>query len=134
MPDQRTLPIALTQREFTVKVDGAAVGRENQLLGVSIIKAANRISSARLAYLDGSASTGNFPLSDAATFIPGKEIEVLAGPNDNPETLFKGVIVRQSIKIRDQSAPQLIVECRHKSVKLTVGRKLATARSMLIRD
>ena len=112
-------------REFIVKVDGSAIGRESQLLAVNIAKSANRISSARLVYLDGAASSGEFPFSNADTFVPGKEVEILAGAVNNPLTLFKGIVVRQSLKVRDNSAPQLVVECRHKAVKLTVGPKNA---------
>lgn len=99
--------------------------RQHQLLSVSVVKAANRISSARLVYLDGSAAASDFPLSNDALLLPGTEVEILAGSVDSPESLFKGLVVRQSLKVRDHTAPQLIVECRHKAVKLTVGRKNA---------
>jgi Rhs element Vgr protein len=99
------------------------VPREHQLLAVNVIKAVNRISSARLVYLDGSASASDFPLSNAATFVPGQEVEILAGASSDAVSLFKGVVLRQSLKVRDHTAPQLLVECRHKAAKLTVGRK-----------
>jgi len=125
MPEERTLPIPSEHREFTVKVDGQPVERVNQLLSVIITKVADKISSARLVYLDGSASASNFPLSNSSLFIPGKEIEILAGTLNSPTTLFKGIVIQQSIKVRDNTAPQLIVECRHKAIKLTIGRKNA---------
>jgi Rhs element Vgr protein len=125
MPDQRTLPISSEHRELSVKVSGEAVAREHQLLSAQVTKTVNRISSARLVYLDGSASTSDFPLSNASTFVPGEEVEVLAGTGDDPVSLFKGVVIRQAIKVRDRTGPQLVVECRHKAVKLTVGRKSA---------
>lgn len=119
------MPIAAAHREFTVKVDGVAVAREHQLLAVNVTATANRIASARLVYLDGAAAAGDFPLSNAATFIPGKEVEILAGAANDPVSLFKGIVVRQNLKVRDQTAPQLVVECRHKAMKLTVGPKNA---------
>jgi len=125
VPEQRTLPIPAEHREFTVKVDGTVVGREHQLLAVYVTKSANKISAARLVYLDGAASASDFPLSNADTFIPGKEIEILAGASNDPVSLFKGLVIRQSLKVRDHTAPQLVVECRHKAVKLTVGRQNA---------
>jgi Rhs element Vgr protein len=108
-----------------VKVDGLEVSREHQLLAVHIRKAANKIAAARLVYVDGSASASDFPLSNADTFIPGKEVEVLAGPGRDPVSLFKGLVIQQSLKVREHTAPKLIVECRHKAVKLTVGRRNA---------
>lgn len=125
MPEQRTLPIPAGHREFIVKVDGERLGREHQLLAVTITKTANKISSARVVYLDGAASSSDFPLSNSDTFIPGREIEIMAGSLDNPVSLFNGLVIRQSLKVRERTAPQLIVECRHKAVKLTVGRKNA---------
>ena len=125
MPEQRTLPVPAEHREFIIKIDGAVVGREHQLLAVDVTKAANKISAARLVYLDGSASSSDFPLSNADRFIPGREIEILAGTANNPVSMFKGLVIQQSLKVRDQTAPQLIVECRHKAMKLTVGRKNA---------
>jgi len=106
-------------------VDGETVGRERQLFAALVTKRVNRIAHARLVYLDGVPATSDFPLSNAATFVPGHKIEVLAGPSDAPVSLFVGVIVRQSLKVRAGAAAQLIVDCRHKSTKLTVGRKNA---------
>ena len=56
---ERTLPIPAAHREFTVKVEGEVVGRESQLLTVSVVKAVNRLASARLAYLDGTAAASD---------------------------------------------------------------------------
>lgn len=121
----RTLPIAAEHREFTVKVGGQPVGREQQLLGAYVIKAVNRISAARLVYLDGSAAAGDFPLSNAATFVPGAEVEILAGATSDAEPIFKGIVVSQAIRVRDSAASQLVVECRHAAARLTVGAKNA---------
>lgn len=125
MSDERTLPIPIAHREITVKVGGEQMPREHQLFSMTVIKTANRISSARLAYLDGSPSASDFPLSNTDTLVPGKEIEILAGTSDEQASLFKGVVVRHSIKVRDKGATQLVIECRHKAHKLTVGRKSA---------
>jgi Rhs element Vgr protein len=125
MAEERMLPIPAGHREVTVKVGGEEVSRECQLLSMSVMKIVNRISSARLAWSDGSAAASDFPLSNAVTFVPGQEIEILAGASGAQASLFKGVIVRQSIKVRERGATQLIVECRHKAHKLTVGRKSA---------
>ena len=125
IPDSRILPIPAEHREFTVKVAGRELSREHHLLVVQIRKAANKIAAARLVFVDGSASAADFPLSNADTFVPGKVVEILAGAINNQVSLFKGLVVRQSLKIREHSAPQLIVECRHRAVKLTVGRRNA---------
>lgn len=108
-----------------MKVEGEALAREHQALGIYVSKAANRIASARLIYLDGAAAAGTFPLSDAPTFVPGVEVEVLAGDTSSPVPIFKGIVVSQAIKVRDRSAPQIVVECRHAASRLTVRRRNA---------
>jgi len=120
---QRTLPIPAAQREFTVKVDGTAVTRTQHLSALTITASANRIASARLVYLDGSAPQGDFPLSAGGPFVPGARVEISAGTGSNAPVLFDGVIVSHAIKLRDRVSPQLLVECRHAAVKLAQVRQ-----------
>jgi Rhs element Vgr protein len=122
---ERALPIPSEHREFLVKVEGQAVSRTHQLIAATVVHSVNRISSARLVYLDGDAASGDFPLSSSGTFAPGRAIEILAGPADRPISIFKGVVIAESVKVRRSGAPELVVECRHQAVKLTVGRKSA---------
>jgi Rhs element Vgr protein len=119
------LPIPSAHREFTVEVDGQALSREHHLLGVHITKLTNKLSTARLIYADGAAATSDFPLSNENLLIPGKRITIKAGAIDDPQVLFQGIIVAQSIRLRPHGSAQLIVECRHSAAKLTVGRKSA---------
>ncbi len=105
---------------------GSPVPRSHQLLSVSVVNTANHIAFARLAYQDGSASGGDFPLSNDALFAPGAEVEVLAGAGNQPDLLFKGLVVRQRLKVREGSPPQLIVECRHAATKMSLKRHGAT--------
>src|SRR5262249_19822858 len=100
--------------------------REQQLMAVQITKIVNRISSARLIYMDGTAAKSDFPLSNSATFLPGAEIEILAGAGNDTQTIFKGIAVRQQIKVRDKGAPQLVIDCRHAATKLTLRPKNAS--------
>jgi len=115
------LPISAAQREFIVKVDGEVLGRGEHLLALSINSTINRIASARLVYQDGSAAGGEFRLSGSGKFVPGVEVEIQAGTSDEPITLFKGIVVRHALKIRESSAPQLVVECRHAAARMTVN-------------
>lgn len=104
---------------------GSPVSREHHLLGAYVTKQANRIASARLVYFDGIPSRSDFPLSNEDLFVPGSEIEILAGPAADPVSIFTGIVVKQSLRIRENASSQLVVECRHKGVKLTDGRKNA---------
>ena len=94
------------------------------------MKTVNKLSSALLVLQDGSASTGQFRLTDGNLFTPGNEIQISAGPVGDPAIIFKGVIIKQSLKIRADRAAQLLVECRHKAVKCTMGRKSACYHDM----
>jgi Rhs element Vgr protein len=125
VPQQRTLPIPSEHRELAVKVQGQLVPRQHQLLAATVTKVANRISAARLVYLDGSASAGDFPLSGAPTFVPGREVEVLAGPANAQVPIFRGVVVRQSLRVRERTGARLVVDCRHAAFKLTAARRSA---------
>ncbi len=125
MPAERTLPISAEHREFTVKVDGDAVPREHALHAVSVVSAANRIASARLTYVDGSAGAGDFPLSDLDLFTPGAPIEVLAGSGSEPTQVFKGIVVRQRLRVREAASSLLVVDCRHGATRLSCVRRSA---------
>jgi Rhs element Vgr protein len=125
MPSEQTLPIPGDQREFTVKINGEPVENAFPLFAVSVTQSANKIGAATLVYLDGDAASSDFPLSNENLFLPGQEVEILAGAINDQVSLFKGIVIRQSVKVRHHAAPQLIVECRHKAVKLSVGRKNA---------
>jgi Rhs element Vgr protein len=103
--------------------DGQEIPRGQHLLAVSVNTVINRIAHARLVYQDGAPAAGDFALSNAASLAPGAEIEIRAGSGDRQDVLFKGLVTRQELKVREGSAPQLVVHCRHAAMKLTVGRK-----------
>src|SRR5207247_8303769 len=50
----------------------------------------------------------------------------LLPPPPPPPPLFPYTTLFRSLHVRDHSAPQLIVECRHAAMKLTVTRRNAT--------
>ncbi|NUN12897.1 MAG: type VI secretion system tip protein VgrG [Myxococcales bacterium] len=125
MNAERTLPIPATHREFLVTANGNAVSREHALLSLTVNKMVNKLASARLVYLDGAPATGDFPLSNADTFVPGTKIQVAAVSGGTSSLLFVGVVVKCSLKVREAAGTQLVIECRHDAVKLTVGRRSA---------
>lgn len=123
MSETRALPIAAEHREFTVKVGGQAMPREHQLLSVTVTAAVNRISSAKLVYVDGAAASGRFPLSDSDLLKPGQTVEILAGAGRQQTSMFTGIVVRQGVRVRDNAASQIVVDCRHIAMKLSVGER-----------
>jgi Rhs element Vgr protein len=125
MPEERSIPAVQTVAEFKIKINGSELPRGIPKLAVSVVKLVNKISSATLVLQDGEANSGQFPLSDGDSFTPGNTIEISAGDSNTNSSIFKGIIVKQSIKVRNGRAPQLIIECKHKVVKATIGRKSA---------
>lgn len=116
----RTLPIPSAHRELTVLIDDEALSRTVQLLAASVTKRVNRLASARLVFLDGDAASGAFPLADADQLRPGRRVELRAGANDAPVSVFHGVIVRLALRVREDAAPQVIVDCRHAATALAI--------------
>ena len=103
---------------FTILSDGDEIPRSIQILTIDISSEANRIPSATLVIIDGDAAEGNFSISSSGRFDPGKKLQIRLGYNAEEETLFTGIVIRQSIRIRENTS-QLIVECRDAAVKLT---------------
>lgn len=124
MPEQRIINTSRSADLVTHKilVDGEELSKSFQVMNVVIEKEINRIPTARIVLLDGDAASQEFKLSNEELFIPGKEVEIKAGYHSDEETIFKGLVIKHNLKIRS-SQSYLIVECKDKAVKLTIGRK-----------
>ena len=134
MPEERIIPSIESFAEFVITVNEQAIPKTIEKISINVMKTVNRISSAILVLRDGDPSTGKFPLTDGNLFTPGNKITIAAGEVDKPVNIFSGIIVKQSLKIRNNRAPQLIVECKHLAVKATVGRKNACFHDMADSD
>ncbi len=111
--------------KLTISCNGSAMDGSYGVYSVEIRKKANRIPLARIVLEDGDVSIADFNISNKDDFKPGAEIKVNAGYSDEDETIFEGIIIKHGIKISDNSSSRLIVECRDKAIKMTVGRKNA---------
>ena len=108
---------------FTIKVNGTVLGASYQVASINFSKEINRIPVAKLLIYDGDASAQDFAISNEPTLVPGAEIEIAAGYHAEETTLFNGIILKHSLKIRGNGSPLLILDCRDKAVKMTVARK-----------
>jgi Rhs element Vgr protein len=115
----------------TVFSGGTKLADESQLISLTVTRAVNRVPAARLVFADGDMPNRKFPLSDAETLTPGTSIRISAGYGDDEQTIFEGIVVKHSIHIGRENEARLLVECRDKAVKMTVGRKNATYSKML---
>jgi Rhs element Vgr protein len=125
MSRSRTIPTTRPATVVTpvIRINGNEIARTFLLDSIIVSKEINRIHWAKVVLIDGQSAGGNFQASNDNLFIPGKEIEVLAGYQSDVHTIFKGVIISHSIKIRSGGGSVLVLECRDKTVKMTVGRK-----------
>jgi Rhs element Vgr protein len=115
----------------TIFSDGTKLADESQLISLTVTRAVNRVPAARLVFSDGDMPNRKFPLSDAESLTPGTPIRIAAGYGDDVQTIFEGIVVKHSIRIGGENEARLLVECRDKAVKMTIGRKNATYSKML---
>lgn len=135
MSNDTTIPTPATPDVCTVAVliDGGEIPGIFHLLSVSVTQELNRIPSAVLHLKDGDAANSTFEASNAVFFVPGKKIEIQLGYRSQNDPVFKGIIVKHSIKIR-KNASLLVLECRNEAVKMTSGVKSRYYTDMLDSD
>lgn len=105
-----------------ILIEGEELSKTFQVKSIVVQNEVNRIPMAQIVLLDGEASERDFKLSNEDLLIPGKKIEINAGYHNDEETIYKGIIIKHSIKIKN-NASLLIIECKDEAVKLTIGRK-----------
>ncbi len=109
----------------SVLSEGTQLPDTMQLLSLDIHAAVNSVPFARLVFSDGDMPNQEFPASDAAHFRPGAVIQINAGYGDTEVLLFEGLVVKHGVRVSGANEARLIVECRDKAVRMTVGRKNA---------
>jgi Rhs element Vgr protein len=124
MPNERNIPSDKPKSVVTHTIisGGTEVSKQYQLLSIIVNKEVNRIPMATLVYTDGEPSKQSFELSGKADFEPGKEIEIKAGYSSDEKLLFKGIVIKHSIRVRNKNSV-LIIECKDKAVKMTASCK-----------
>lgn len=122
MSNDSNIPTPATPDVCTsaVLIEGTEIPGTLHLLSVTVTRELNRIPSAVLHFMDGEPSKATFEVSNATHFIPGKKIEVQLGYRSENTSVFRGVIIKHSIKIR-KGGSFLVVECRHETVRMTTG-------------
>lgn len=107
-----------------VKCDGKPVNPE-AILNLRITKQVNRISNCQVTLLDGNPAKRDFPMSESAQFIPGKDIEIKAGYGTSGKLIFKGIVTDMGLTADADLGSTLVLKCKDKAVSMTVGRKNA---------
>ncbi len=110
--------------ETVIKINGEVIDGSYEAFSFVIHKEINKIPFARITLSDGDIPTQKFEASDVPEFIPGNEIELLAGTADDQELLFRGIITNHGIRMK-RGRGSLEVEARDVVTKMTLGRKNA---------
>jgi len=115
---------------FTVKVNSKELDAKYQVLSIQVWLAVNKVARARISILAGDPYENTFEESEDADFAPGKDVDIALGYDSSNTTVFKGVILKHCIDIREgylkfTSRSVLVLDCSDKAIKLTIGRKTA---------
>jgi Rhs element Vgr protein len=108
-----------------IKSDGQLIDSSIEVVSIDTWSALNKVPKARITLHDGDVATQDFPISNLATFLPGKQIEIAAGYDGTVETIFSGIVIAHRIEIEQDSAPKLVVDLVDKAIKMTVSRNTA---------
>lgn len=106
----------------TILIDGEQIPTTIPVLSIGVQREINKVPFARIRISDGDPAMEDFPISNEELFIPGKEIEIKLGYRSNNTTVFKGIITGHANRISSKSS-ELLVECRDKAVRLTIGKR-----------
>ena len=93
-----------------------------EVLSLTLTQVVNKIPMAKIVLRDGAAADQNFAISNTSDLLPGTKLTIKIGRDGSNKVLFKGVIVHQGIKFRQDGNPVLTVECRDETVKMAIGR------------
>lgn len=107
----------------TITSGGQPIPDVYQLSQVQVQRQINRIPWAKIVLLDGDPSEETFAISESAHFVPGNEIEIKAGYHSQETSIFKGIVIRHSVRVNGDGASFLTVLCYDKAVKMTLWRK-----------
>lgn len=121
MPAATAIQTDVTNYEIVFGTE--SVSPASGVLSVIIHRSLNRITSSEIVFTDGGVEE-EFPWSNKAFTKPGTEVEIKAGYHDQAVSIFKGIVVRQHLRINKKSAV-LVVECKDKAVKMAAIRKSA---------
>ncbi len=122
--NERTIPRQSIYDVVTSKLlsEGKDITNAYAILSLTVTREVNRVPTARIVLRDGSAAEETFAASDGPDLIPGKQIEIAVGYDGSDRTIFKGLIVKHTIKVSPNGDSTLVLECKDVATKLTIGR------------
>lgn len=111
---------------FSILSEGKEIPSTYEVMGINITHEINKIAQAEITLRDGSSPSQSFDIIDADIFKPGAEIEIKLGYQSKNDSIFKGLVVKQSIRVDEGSVSRLQITCKDKADSLTRSKKNAT--------
>jgi Rhs element Vgr protein len=109
---------------YEIKLGGQTIDPSMGVISVVIDRSINRVASAQIMFIDANTDDDDFPLSNQDITKPGTDIEILAGYGDDTTSVFKGIIVKQQLKVTRRKS-QLVIECKDKAIQMAMTKKSA---------
>jgi Rhs element Vgr protein len=110
---------------YTILSAGSEIPATYEILDLRIDQHINKIAEAEITVRDGNTATQTFEVTDSNTFKPGSEIEIKLGYQGQEDSVFKGVVTKQIVKVNNETGSQLIVVCKDKALASVINRKNA---------
>ena len=109
---------------FDVSINGSSIKSEYSVIKINVDKAINKLSRAKIYISGGDAHQNTFDESEDSNFAPGKSVEVKLGYDQDNEVVFKGIVEKLGISLKNGFATKswqslLVLDCVDKAVKLT---------------
>lgn len=118
LPSQSTTDVAT----FKLLANDKDITYEYTVLSLVVNRSVNRVPTARVVLRDGSAAEETFAASEGTDLIPGVKLDIAVGYDGKDQAIFKGLIIKQSLKVGTNGDSTLVLECKEAATKLTIGR------------
>lgn len=110
---------------FTILSEGGEIPSTYEVLSIKVEQSVNRIAKAEITLRDGNTAKQTFEITDSDIFKPGKELEIKLGYENLNDSVFKGVVTKQAIKIDQNNDSRLVITLRDKILAMSITRKNA---------
>jgi len=111
---------------FVIKVGSNQIDNSYPVVAIKIDKTLNKIPYAKLTLHDGSPMQDAFVVSNNNVFEIGSPITIQLGYQPTLETVFQGIIVKQTIQSNRHTVPYLVIDCRDAAYRTTLVPKNKT--------
>jgi len=104
-----------------IKLDGNDMRDIYGIQSIYIHHAINKISTAELVLIgEVEIDSGNIEITDSDDFNPGNKLEIFAGyVGGEAPSIFKGIIVKHTVRLDTEKHYSFTIECKHEAVKMT---------------